>query len=135
MTYRSIYERLKEERKRLNFTQQEVAAIANVERETWSRYESGKISPGMEVLAAIAVAGADIQYIVLGTRSTAALTPDETELLEKYRSAPIAVKAAAIAALIGGSAPAKAPRYTVDFGNAKIGQSAAGDIVNKARKK
>lgn len=131
----SIGERLREERERLGFTQPAFAGLAETTKKSQIDYEKNLTQPKAGYLEVIAKVGADVQYIVTGTRSTAALAPDEIELLEKYRSAPIAVKAAAIAALIGGSAPAKAPRYTVDFGNATIGQSAAGNIVNKARKK
>jgi transcriptional regulator with XRE-family HTH domain len=61
--------RLKDERKRLRFSQAAAAEIAGIARETWSRYESGALAPGMEVLAAIAAAGCDVQYILTGIRS------------------------------------------------------------------
>lgn len=131
----NIGERLREERERLTFSQTALGAIGGVLKQAQLKYEKGERFPDAAYLNAIAKVGVDVLYIVTGTRSTTALTPDENELLERYRGAPIAVKAAAVAALIGGSAPQAAPRYTVDFGNAKIGQSAAGDIVNKARKK
>lgn len=65
---KSLFERIKEERKRLRLTQQQVANSASVTRETWSRYESGKISPGTDVWIALAKAGADINYIITGER-------------------------------------------------------------------
>ena len=92
---------LKEERKRLNLTQAEVASIVGVNRETWSRYESNKLMPGTEVLAAIAAAGADVQYILTGVRGSVALTPDEKLLLERYRSAAKAGKDAILGAALG----------------------------------
>ena len=92
---------LKEERKRLNLTQAEVASIVGVNRETWSRYESNKLMPGTEVLAAIAAAGADVQYILTGVRGSVALTPDEKLLLERYRSAARAGKDAILGAALG----------------------------------
>lgn len=61
--------RLKEERKKLFKSQAAAAEYCGVSRETWSRYERGKISPGMDVLAAIAAAGADVQYVLTGERS------------------------------------------------------------------
>lgn len=92
---------LKEERKRLNLTQAEVALSAGVSRETWSRYESNKLMPGTEVLAAIAVTGFDVQYLLTGIRSSAALAPDEKLLLERYRSATKAGKEAILGAALG----------------------------------
>jgi transcriptional regulator with XRE-family HTH domain len=64
-----IFERLKNARKELGLNQAQVAEICGVSRETWSRYESGKLSPGMEVLAAMATAGADVNYILTGKRT------------------------------------------------------------------
>ncbi|MCX7067309.1 MAG: helix-turn-helix domain-containing protein [Methylococcales bacterium] len=64
-----IFERLKNARKELGLNQAQVAEICGVSRETWSRYESGKLSPGMEVLAAMATAGADVNYILTGNRT------------------------------------------------------------------
>lgn len=96
---------MKEERKRIGITQADAAARAGVARETWSRYENGALPPTLEAFSAIAAAGADIQYIVTGVRSAQALTRDEIELLEAFRAAPLAVKAAAIGALQGGSHP------------------------------
>lgn len=40
-----------------------------VKRETWSRYESGKLRPGMGVLSKFAECGADIAYILAGSRA------------------------------------------------------------------
>ncbi|EFC0795166.1 helix-turn-helix transcriptional regulator, partial [Escherichia coli] len=77
----SIFNRLKEERKKLKLTQATAAALTGVKRETWSRYESGLMSPGMEVLAALAAAGANIQYILTGEASGITLSRDEMELL------------------------------------------------------
>ncbi|WP_420065960.1 helix-turn-helix domain-containing protein [Pectobacterium colocasium] len=104
MTNTSIFERLKSERKRLKLTQIAAAELAGVKRETWSRYESGVMAPGMEVLAALASAGADIQYVLTGNESGGvALSRDEKEIVENYRMAPLAVKSAVLAALASGS--------------------------------
>lgn len=64
-----IFERLKKARKDLGLNQAAAADLCGVKRETWSRYESGLISPGMDVLAALATAGADVQYILTGIQS------------------------------------------------------------------
>lgn len=104
-----MFERLKLERKRLKLTQAAAAELAGIKRETWSRYESGTISPGMEVLAALAMAGGNINFVLTGVESCGVtLSKDEIELVSLYRHAPIAVKAAAIAALTAGTSSAKA---------------------------
>lgn len=98
--------RLKDERKRLGLSQEEVAQKVSVHRETWSRYENDKITPGSSILFYAAKLGFDINYIMTGVRQTPAyniypfrvaeegtaykvngLTKSEQELLELYRSA------------------------------------------------
>lgn len=78
--------RLKEERKRLALSQIEAADKVGVSREMWGKYERGAAAPSSEILMLYAVTGADVQYILTGVRSSMALTPDESVLLEGYRS-------------------------------------------------
>ncbi|WP_293222273.1 helix-turn-helix transcriptional regulator [Ottowia sp.] len=67
MTFSSLIgERLKETRKALGLNQAEIAEIAGVSREYWGRMERGASAPGGEVLAAIAAAGVDTNYILTG---------------------------------------------------------------------
>ncbi len=104
VSYSSPRDRIKEERKRLKLTQSAIAKLFGIQRETWSRYESGTISPGMDVLSAFSRIGADIQYILTGQKQTELiLSEDEKELIELYRSAPLAIKAAALGALTAGA--------------------------------
>ncbi|WP_432719872.1 hypothetical protein R0381_003625 [Jeongeupia wiesaeckerbachi] len=122
----------------MGFAQPAFAGLAETTKKSQIDYEKDLTQPKAGYLAAIAKVGADIQYVVTGVRSTAALTEDEQELLGLFRAAPLAVKASAVAGLKAGSAPTaptKGPRYTVDYGNAQIGQASAGDIVNKNGKK
>lgn len=85
-------ERLKETRKNMELSQAAIAEICGISRETWSRYESGKLLPGMDVLAALAIKGADVQYILTGMRtpqpstSAQSLSPREATLLDNYRN-------------------------------------------------
>lgn len=127
LTDASIYSRIKEERSRLKVGQAEIAALAGVARETLSRYESGALPPRLSVFKALAQAGADIQYIVTGIRSAQALSRDEVELIEAFRAAPLAVKAAAIGALQGGSASTKSKQVV----HGSVGQQATGDVINQ----
>lgn len=128
--------RIKEERERLGFNQTDFAALAGASKRSQIGWEQGRTSPDSMVLVAWAQAGADVQYIVTGIRSSAALTDDELQLLELYRGAPLAVRAAAVAALSAGSTP----QQTVHGGvgqqfNAPVGQVGGGNIVNKGRNK
>ena len=84
--------RLKSERKRLALSQAEAAALCGVSRETWGKYERGSIVPGGDVLLSFAMNGANVQFILTGQ-----------DLINHFRNAPLAVKAAVFAALTAGS--------------------------------
>lgn len=68
-TVESIGIRLLAARKRRRITQSAAAEIADVSREMWGKYECGKAIPGGEVLAALAMAGWDVHYLLTGRRS------------------------------------------------------------------
>ncbi|MEX3690101.1 helix-turn-helix domain-containing protein [Paraburkholderia sp. BR14263] len=99
----TIGDRLREERERLGFAQPAFAALADTTKKSQIDYEKDVTQPKAGYLAAISKVGADVQYIVTGVRSVAALTNDEAELLERFRAASLEVKAAAIGALKGGT--------------------------------
>lgn len=99
-----IFMRLREERERLGLSQAALGEIGGVKKLTQLNYEKGERSPDSAYLSAIAKFGADIQYIVTGIRSAESLSPDEKELIILFRQAPLAVKAAALAALNAGNA-------------------------------
>lgn len=122
----SIGERLREERERLGYSQSAIGAVGGVKKLAQLKYEQGERYPGADYLAALAKIGADTLYIVTGERYAGSLTADEIELLEKFRSAPLAVKAAAIAAVSAGSVPVKQTFH------GSVGQSVAGNVTNKA---
>lgn len=115
-------ERLKEERGRLGMSQTQFAAVAGVGKTTQINYESGSRAPDVTYLAAVAKIGADVQYIVTGVRSTTALTQDEIDLLEHFRAAPIAVRAAAIGGLTAGTSSAIATAPKEQVFQKKVGQ-------------
>jgi transcriptional regulator with XRE-family HTH domain len=80
--------RLREERERLGLSQQDAEALWGISRVTWGKYERGDTTPDAAVLAAIAAAGADVLYIVTGSRSAPvapALSRDEVGMLDSYR--------------------------------------------------
>nr|WP_272890266.1 XRE family transcriptional regulator [Stutzerimonas stutzeri] len=94
---------MREERERLGFAQPAFAGLAGTTKKSQIDYEKDLTQPKAGYLAAVSKVGADVQYIVTGVRSSAALSADEEELLARYRAAPLAVKAAAIGALQGAA--------------------------------
>lgn len=124
----SIGMRLREERQRLDVNQTQLGECGGVTKKTQMLYEAGERFPDAAYLAAIANAGADIQYVVTGVRSDAALTPDERELLALYRAAPLAGKMAAAGALQGAMNANKTKAKQVFHGD--VGQVVEGGVKN-----
>lgn len=127
----TLNKRLQEERLRLGFTQEEFAEIGGVKRRAQINYESGERCPDGYYFSAIAAAGADVQYILTGIRSSAALTPDEQALLAGYRALDARGKAG-VFGMIGGLT--QSPDSVGQQFNAPVGQVAQGNIVNKKLK-
>ncbi|MFV9298130.1 MULTISPECIES: helix-turn-helix transcriptional regulator [Citrobacter] len=97
-------DRLKSERKRLSLNQAEAAALCGVSRETWGKYERGTMVPGGDVLLSFAMNGANVQFILTGDEGGGVvLNRDESELIAIFRKSPLAIKAAAMAALTAGN--------------------------------
>lgn len=65
----SIGERLKSERERLGYAQPAFAALADTTKKSQIDYEKDLTQPKAGYLAAIAGAGADVQYIVTGVKT------------------------------------------------------------------
>ncbi|WP_457406613.1 helix-turn-helix domain-containing protein [Pseudomonas sp. TE24901] len=68
--------RLKEERARLNYTQQRFAAIGGVLANAHSKYERGERSPSALYLAQLAQVGVDVLYVLTGQRLSRAEDSD-----------------------------------------------------------
>lgn len=101
---KSYSERLKTIREEREMNQTAFAAIGGVGKSAQINYEKGERKPDIEYLANIAKIGCDVQYIITGEPSTEKLTQDETKLLELFRNADLAIKAAAMAVLESGEA-------------------------------
>nr|WP_197430319.1 XRE family transcriptional regulator [Burkholderia savannae] len=86
-------------------------------RKTVTRWEADDTLPdGASLLRLKAKYGADPGWILTGegeAPGTDTLTADERELLERYRAAPLAVKAAAVAALTAGTEPRRGKQQQV----------------------
>jgi phage repressor protein C with HTH and peptisase S24 domain/DNA-binding XRE family transcriptional regulator len=61
--------RLKEERERIGFTQQQLADVGGVTKTTLFNYENGR-EPSSGFIAAISKVGVDVSYIITGERTT-----------------------------------------------------------------
>lgn len=85
--------RLKEQRKKLGFTQAQAAEKAGIERETWGKYERGVFMPSGDVLISFLSMGINVSdlFTVEETfrqpESPNTLNQDEKELLDNYRQA------------------------------------------------
>ena len=126
----SIGDRLREERERLGMNQSDFAEAAGTTRKSQFNYETNERRPDAEYLAAAAVKGADVQYIVTGHRSDTALTADEREVIALFRAAPLTVKMAAIGALSANQAPSAQGLARQVFQGA-VGQAVQGNITNR----
>lgn len=88
-TFVGIGERLKEERERLGLNQTDFAALAGASKNTQYNYEKGERSPDANYMAAAAVQGVDVLYVITGVRTpqaSSSFTAEETEFVEILRS-------------------------------------------------
>lgn len=121
--------RLKEERERMGLSQVAMGEIANVKKLTQLNYEKGERFPDALYLSTLANFGLDVQYVVTGIRTTSNLSVDEQDLIDKFRTAPLAIKAAALGALTAGTA--QQSNSTNQIINGKVvGQVSSQNIYN-----
>ena len=125
--------RLKEERERLGMSQPQFAGLGEVSKRAQITYEKGESTPNADYLAAVAKVGADVQYIVTGVRSSAALAPDEEMLLQSYRLLDASRKAGALGAVAGLQQTEKFQGSMQVFHQAPTGDIAGRDIVKKGK--
>lgn len=74
--------RLKYERTRLDFTQEQIAEKCEISRVQWGKYEREVAKPSKRVLKKLENLGADISYIVSNE------TPRKNESYDDYRNYP-----------------------------------------------
>ncbi|PJJ20074.1 transcriptional regulator with XRE-family HTH domain [Janthinobacterium sp. 67] len=130
---RSIGEILKEERQRLGMNQEDFAAVAGLKRRAQTLYEQDERAPDALYLRALAGIGVDVHYILTGERLQSAVTSDERELLDGYRSMDVRGKAGVLGMIDGMRSPTPPASQA---GNAphvethgKIGQNFVGNII------
>lgn len=92
-----VASRLLEERERLGLTQADFARRGGVGRTTQINYEAGQTSPPASYLLQLAAHGLDVVYVLTGSRAATvgALNAEESTLVDNYRSATDAGRAAA----------------------------------------
>jgi transcriptional regulator with XRE-family HTH domain len=126
----NISERLLEERKRLGLNQDQMAVLGSVAKRTYCNYEAGEREPMSSFFTAIALAGADVQYILTGVRSGNSLTDNELALLAGFRALDARGKAAMFGVIGGLIQP---PGSVSQVFNAPVHQAAGNDINNEAK--
>lgn len=82
---KTISERLKAERLRLNLKQTDILKHVDVAISTFSSYENGKRSPDIGFLLNLRELGYDVGYVVLGERELSDLSTDELAWLDVFR--------------------------------------------------
>lgn len=84
----AIGERLREERERFGWNQEDLGQIGGVNRNTQGKYEKGERNPDSAYLSALAAAGVDVLYVLTGVRtpsSTGSVSAEETGFLKVYQ--------------------------------------------------
>lgn len=81
--------RLQAERKRLDMTQDQFAAVVDVSKRTLASYESGTREAGAGLLSLAAAVGVDVLFVLTGApspRAADSLAPEEAGFVELLRS-------------------------------------------------
>lgn len=94
----TVGKRLKEERKRLRLTQQEMAEACGVSKWAQLYFEKDQNMPGGAYLLAAHARGVDLMYVLLEQR--AELDPSEAALLAAFRAAPQELRTAMLSNLV-----------------------------------
>jgi len=98
----NVFFRLKNERLRLGLGQSDVADATDVSLKTVQRWEK-EIAIPSDKLSLLANLGVDVQYVVIGQRSSVALPLDEIFMLEKIRQASLETRNKILMLLLGGA--------------------------------
>ncbi len=117
--------RLREERETIGKSQSAIAEELGTTTRTWGKYERGETAPDGATLAFLnAKYGMDTLYILTGKRTPdlGDISNDELELIKIYRAAPLAVKAAALAALTAGTSVTAGPINVTGSGHRIAGR-------------
>jgi len=123
----SVGKRLKEERKRLGLTQEEIAVQLDVSRYAQLNFEKDINLPGGAYLLAAIGRGVDVMYVLTGQR--AQLDPPEAALMAAFRAASSDQRSAALSALgVGSGSAVAAPVINVKRGDVGQLNTVSGDL-------
>ena len=112
--------RLKEERKRLRLTQQEMADACGISKWAQLYFEKDQNMPGGAYLLAAHARGVDITYVLLEQRME--LDPSEAALVAAFRAAPQDMRAAMLDNLGLARSVSERAAPTVTFNdNSRVG--------------
>ena len=117
MSLQLFFERLREERDALGFTQEAMAEKAGISKRSYCAYEAGETAPSAKLLAALALMGVDVAYLLTGQRTGGASAPPPPRavsegdriLLDNFHAAPAQVQAG-VKTTLGAFAPAGGTR-------------------------
>lgn len=126
----TIGDRLRDERKRLGLSQTVVGEIAGVTKMSQINYEKDARAPDAAYLAAIAAAGADVQYILTGQRSAPALRAEEERAGYTLEIVSPAERRALEALRASGALQPSTIHQTI---TAPAGQVSAGTHINQSQ--
>lgn len=85
--------RLREERRKQDKKQSELAEICGVTVRTWGKYENAETMPDAYVLFELLKQGLDVNYILTGERQPISTnTETEQKIITQYRKADVPVK-------------------------------------------
>ncbi len=79
-----IGSRLKSERERLGYSEQQIAQLLGVSPEIYCQIERGELDPGIYSMPRLADIGFDVLYVIMNVRHIPGI--EEDALLRRYRS-------------------------------------------------
>ncbi|MFS4552069.1 helix-turn-helix domain-containing protein [Comamonas resistens] len=124
-----LAQRLREERKRLKLSQDEMAALGGVKPRTYQDWERGIASANAEFLATAELSGMDAAYVLTGRRAAPTnMSAEQMVLLASFASSDEFGRSAllAVASLASRPASKEEKGNTVKIAG-DVGQSIAGD--------
>lgn len=114
MSLQLFFERLRDERDALGLTQDVMAEKAGISKRSYCAYESGETAPSAKLLAALALMGIDVSYLLTGQRTggvsapARAVSEGDRILLDNFHAAPAQVQSG-IKTTLGAFAHAAGP--------------------------
>lgn len=109
----TVGDRLRAERERLGYSQSDFGGLGGQGKTTQINYEKGGTSPTTDYLLALAPHGVDVVYVLTGKRgidTVGLLNAEEAALVDNYRHATEAGRAAARSVLHAVQKPSPAAR-------------------------